>query len=1115
MDESLKDINIPFEELFSIAELQRLLNQFYLTTGISSVITQLDGTPITVSTHRCRLCALIRSTDKGEKNCLQSDEELGLRAARGDPVFHCRSAGLLDAAAVIKIQGKPFAFWLIGQIRDETMTEEYIRRYARDLGINEDEAARAFSEVTYMKSDKFREIVGFIEILASQLSTIAYQNYQQKKHIEEYRALIDEQKRNEAYLNTLIDAIPDLLWMKNVEGEFLYCNKRFEGLFDKRVEDILGMTDYEFMEPERADLFRKNDKKAMDSGTPVKFEEDVKFLSDGHWEVLETVKTPIIRKDGETMGILGIGRDITAFKENERARLENMEFFRNLDRINSVLRSDTEIEAVLDNTLEVLLDIFHCQRAFFTYPCDPLAKEFTIKFERTVPGYLSLFKPGGSQPITPYLSAMYKALLEAGTAEVRYSVPESGRELWDNLQIRSIIRMALYPDTGKPWFFAIHNCLDDRKWSEKDVELFTEIGRRVTYALSSLLLYRKVRDNETFLNNVFENIPHMIFIKDAKNLRFVRFNRAGEELIGMKREQLLGKSDYDLFPREEADFFSSMDREVLGERRMMDFPQEKIVIRDKGERTLHTRKIPIMNSAGEPEYLLGISEDITEKLESDRELREKREWLQAFIQSADLSLTIFDGEDRIVLINSQAADYYPPDIRADLLGKNLYDMIENFSEDTIKKYEEVKRTGKSLVFTLELKRDGSPVYLLNKLLPIGSGVGAISTDITEQKKTEEQLRQIQKIESIGRLAGGVAHDNNNILGIIMGFTEMAMNHGRTDEVLMSYLNEIMGAAERSSALTRQLLAFARKQNVTPRVLKLNRAIEGMHRMLKSLIGESIDLVLKPGVDLWLIRIDPAQIDQILANLCVNARDAIEDVGRIILETYNQTLDETYCHFHPGVEPGDYVCLSVTDDGRGMDDYTLANMFEPFFTTKDTGKGTGLGLSTVYGIIRQNGGSINVYSEQGIGTTFKLFLPKEPGTDESPPEEQSEDTSGGNECILVVEDDKSLLKMTSTMLENLGYRVYAADSPEMALSLAKEGGIPFDLVITDIIMPEMNGRELADLIRSDHPGVICLFMSGYTDDIIARHGVLEKGVHFIQKPFSSRQLASAVRRGLDG
>lgn len=395
-------------------------------------------------------------------------------------------------------------------------------------------------------------------------------------------------------------------------------------------------------------------------------------------------------------------------------------------------------------------------------------------------------------------------------------------------------------------------------------------------------------------------------------------------------------------------------------------------------------------------------------------------------------------------------------------------------------------------------------------------------DITQRKKAEEErerleneLRQVQKIESVGRLAGGVAHDFNNMLTVIIGHTEMALMQTGPEDPSYEHWQAVRDAAERSANLTRQLLAFARKQTIEPRVIDLNESVEEMLKMLRRLIGENIELIWKPGSNLGEVNVDPSQIDQILANLCVNSRDAITGVGQIVIETSLASFDEAYCAAHPGFNFGEYVCLSVKDNGCGMDAGTLSHIFEPFFTTKERGKGTGLGLSSVYGAVQQNKGFIDVRSKLGEGTTVCVYFPRHE-TENRPKvvEDLTKPDSTESETILLVEDEPGILCVTRIALEKMGYAVIPALTPEEAIDSARKYNGGIDLLVTDVVMPGMNGRDLAEKLLTISPGLKCLFMSGYTADVIGHQGVLFDGVHFIQKPFTLYDMKLKLREVLD-
>ncbi|MDZ7724607.1 MAG: PAS domain S-box protein [candidate division KSB1 bacterium] len=395
-------------------------------------------------------------------------------------------------------------------------------------------------------------------------------------------------------------------------------------------------------------------------------------------------------------------------------------------------------------------------------------------------------------------------------------------------------------------------------------------------------------------------------------------------------------------------------------------------------------------------------------------------------------------------------------------------------------------------------------------------------DVTERKQAEEareklqaQLTQAQKMESVGRLAGGVAHDFNNMLMGIMGYADFCREEIGKDHPIQEYLDEITQSAQRSANLTRQLLAFARKQTIVPHVLDLNDAVKNMLKMLRPLIGEDIDLVWAPGANLCPVKVDPGQIDQILANLCVNARDAIAGAGKVTIETENVSIDEKYCETHADLQPGEFVMLAVSDDGTGMDSETLANIFEPFFTTKGVGEGTGLGLATVYGIVKQNKGFVSVYSEPGGGTTFSIYLPRI--VEETANAKRKIPTGsrlGGTETILLVEDEKSIRVTVDLFLQDLGYTVLTAESPEAALLLATRHKDGIDLLLTDVVMPGMSGRELAEELAGGDSHMKVIYMSGYTANMIAHRGILDDNVHFVSKPITRDELAAKVRETLD-
>lgn len=542
-------------------------------------------------------------------------------------------------------------------------------------------------------------------------------------------------------------------------------------------------------------------------------------------------------------------------------------------------------------------------------------------------------------------------------------------------------------------------------------------------------------------------------------------------------------------------------------------------------RHLELRAIPRIDAHGRCVGVVHVVRDVTERKRTTDALRESESRHRTIIQTAMDGFWAVDMEGRLLEVNEsycRMSGYSAQELRGMRVAE--LDAIET-EADVASRISTIIEHGESRFESRHRRKDGTvfDVEVSVRFLTEG-GVRMIAflRDITARKQAEEkrasleaELRQSQKMESVGRLAGGVAHDFNNMLGVILGHADLAL--AQVDPALPLYadLVSISNAARRSADLTGQLLAFARKQTVVPRVLDLNDAVAGMLAMLNRLIGEDISLRWLPAHGLWPVRIDPSQFDQILANLCVNARDAIAGVGSVTISTANRTVDDVESAGDIGMTPGEFVLLVVSDDGSGMDRETLSHIFEPFFTTKGVGKGTGLGLASVYGAVTQNGGSIGVRSEPGAGTTFTISLPRHAGrVEDARADGAHEPVRRGDETILLVEDEALILALTKTVLGGLGYAVLAAGSPAEALRLAGEHAGRIDLLMTDVVMPEMNGRELAARVAIIRPDIKILLMSGYTADAVARHGVLEDGVQFLQKPFAIMDVAAKIRETLD-
>ena len=522
--------------------------------------------------------------------------------------------------------------------------------------------------------------------------------------------------------------------------------------------------------------------------------------------------------------------------------------------------------------------------------------------------------------------------------------------------------------------------------------------------------------------------------------------------------------------------------------------------------------------------MLQLQKEVQSRKHTEEILRQSEKKYRSLYSSIRDAILVSDMNRTILDCNQAFIDLFGYSLD-EVAGKNTFTIYEKKDEFVqVGTILDNHNDGTHHVYTIHYKKKNGVVFqgevnLFFLKNDEGEITGFISLirDITErvraekiQKDLESQLYQARKIESVGRLAGGVAHDYNNMLSVISGYSELALEKLNPTDKIYGDLLEIRKAAVRSTDITRQLLAFARKQTIAPVVLDLNEVVEGMLKMLRRLIGEDVDLTWLPGTNLWPVKLDPSQVDQILANLCVNARDAIEGVGRITIETGKATFDKDYCTDHPDFIPGEYVLLTVSDDGCGMNRYTMAMIFEPFFTTKEVGQGTGLGLATVYGIVKQNNGFINVYSEPGKGTTLRIYLTRHMDLRfDTNMETPADIPKGRGEIILIVEDEVSILKLAKRILQNLGFNPITAESPGKALSLVNDRTVAIDLLITDVVMPEMNGKELSQQLCKIYPGLKTLFMSGYTANVIAHRGILDEDVNFIQKPFSTRELATKI------
>ena len=910
------------------------------------------------------------------------------------------------------------------------------------------------------------------------------------KSAEERQKAEAARRASEERYRLIAENTTDVIWIVDAaSGCFTYMSPsvdrlsgyKAEEMIGRRLEHALTPESYQQVTEQLADRIAQFE--AGDRSMLINIKEVGQPRKDGSIVSTEVVTTFITDDAGKAVMILGVTRDITERKQAE----ENLR------------RSEEKFRTLVEKANEAILI---AQDGKFAYANPQLGHILGIPTEDLI-----------GKPFVDYIHPDDKSIVLD-----RYKKRLAGEFVPDDYDFRVVNKAG-----ETRW---LHIYAQQIQWDDRPATLNLLLD-----LTEQKQTEEQLRKSQELEKSILSSVPHGIFGLEDRKIVFA--NDAIENVTGWKPEELIGKTTRIFFrnDREWQEFGAVVYGRMQNESVFSYESLTPFIKKNGREMYCRTSFSRIGEYPSSSNRVVATVEDITEAKRTEIALKAS---VTRFDQLAEQSRTFHWEVDRDGLytfvshIVMKVLGYQPDE----LVGKkHFYDLHPDEARDDFKKAALAVFERKETFRNLEnpaLSKDGRLVWLSTNGMPMLDDDGALQgyrgtdTDTTDRKLAEQentllqnQLLQAQKMESVGRLAGGIAHDFNNMLGVILGHTEMALDQTDLSHQLRTDLEQIRKAAQRSADLTGQLLAFARKQTVSPKVLDLNDIVEGMLKMLRRLIGEDIHLVWLPGRNLWPVRMDPSQIDQILANLCVNARDAITGVGNVTIQAGTEYLDEAFCANHTDCMPGDYVLLIVSDNGCGMDKETLDKLFEPFFTTKETGKGTGLGLATVYGIVKQNEGCIEVDSKPGQGTTFKIYLPRyigkaeQIGTAEFP-----EHIGGGRETILLVEDESAILAMTKRMLERQGYHVLTATTPGEALHVAGEYAGEIQLLITDVVMPEMNGRDLAGKLLSCYPNLKRLFMSGYTADVIAHHGVLDAGVHFIQKPFSLAGLAAKVRDVLD-
>lgn len=644
------------------------------------------------------------------------------------------------------------------------------------------------------------------------------------------------------------------------------------------------------------------------------------------------------------------------------------------------------------------------------------------------------------------------------------------------------------------------------------------------YTIYQHLLIHRIRkqlvEREELFHLISKNAADMIAVVDMDGNRL--FNSLSyQKVLGYSPEELQASSAFEQIHPDDRERVKKAAEEArsTGIGKTLEY---RLRHKNGTWLVLESTSSVIHNANGQPEKLVIVNRDITERKRAEEALRRSEAHFRSVVQDAPYGIYRANIAGQLLQVNPALQKMLGYETEQEFLAKELAADVFQHQGEYQRFVELLTRTEEVKDIELEWKRqDGTPMAVRCSGRRTNDENGApayfevFAEDVTEKRVLERQLRMAQKMEAIGRLSGGIAHDFNNLLGVIIGYSRVLKKALGTNEALCEHALEIEKAGQRAAALTKQLLAFSRQQVLTPAVLNLNALASDMEKMLPRLLGEDIEVSLALDPELGSVKADQSQIEQVIMNLAVNARDAMPNGGRLKIRTSNVTLDQAYTRRHPGSREGHFVLLSVTDTGTGMDAATLTHIFEPFFTTKEHGKGTGLGLATVYGIVKQSGGYIWVDSVPEQGSSFQIYLPQhadQPTVDQPKPD--SREALRGSEKILLVEDAEPLRKLAQTFLEAAGFRVLSAGSGEEALKLAASCGDTFDLLLTDVVMPGMNGRVLAENLVPRQPGMKLLYMSGYTDSFIAGHGVLEPGIHLLHKPFTEEVLVGKVREVLD-
>ena len=865
----------------------------------------------------------------------------------------------------------------------------------------------------------------------------------------------------------IASALPMLIWTADADGRVDYANDRFSEISGHRGEDIDPGEWLETIAPEDRPRARREWERAVREGSPYSVEYQI-LTADGERRWVRMSAAPVRGEDGRILKWYGSGIDI-----HDRVLAEDQ-----------ALRLANQLQVTLNSISDRFVALDHEWRYTFL---NQRALEF---LQRSLSDVLG-------QVIWEVFPTLRGTALEEGLWQVMHS-REPRRFEYASKFRNEILEVSAYPsdDGGIAIYF---RDVSDQVRAREDLEHQEARFRAVTQAATDVVWDWDITAGRIWwsqgLSEVFGHPEG-----DQETSTQVWIDR-------------LHPDDRDRVP-------AGM-REAVRTRQHVWRDHYRFRHADGRYREVDDRGVLIADGGGEPVRFVGGMSDVTERREAERVLARHA----ALLDQARDAIVLFDGADRIQFWNRSAERIYGWSA-ADVMGQTLESVLGGDAEAYGHALTSARSRGDWRGRLSQRRADGSLLTVeghwvrvepdASPLGPDGNGaVMAINTDISEQILLEEQLNQAQRLESVGQLTGGIAHDFNNLLTIMLGNSDLLVEELHKDRDLQDLASMIQTAAERAAELTSRLLAFARKQPLDPRNVEVNRLVSGMDRMLRRTLGEHVEIELVQGAGVWEALVDEGQLENALLNLCINARDAMPGGGKLVIETGNAWLDENYAAQHSEVVPGQYVQVTVSDDGTGMTRDTLERAFDPFFTTKEVGRGSGLGLSMVYGFIKQSRGHVRIYSELGEGTMVRLYLPRALRKDEaSLGVDGGKTLRGAGERILVVEDDQLVREHTVAQLESLGYRVVSAANGPEGLEVLRQIA-DFDLLFTDVVMPGgMSGRDLADAARLIRPKLPVLFTSGYTENAIVHQGRLDPGVQLLNKPFRKQDLAAKVRRMLD-